>query len=261
MVVDSYAEEFGYELIRIVPYAYWLHQKGELEKTISAIDTESLYYFSPNHEEKYLKRVPTIQINHSKFPIKNIHVPELDKSKWEAPPYKEIYKNPDFVFDKPMVIIMNKYATEWNGPPRNFLSYKMIETLFDYLTPNYQVIYNRADKHTSDEVTQKNLNEKGLIRKKYPEVILFEDLFQKYKDRFTFNTLQMLIYANCDNYISVQGGFSVLASYFAKKNFIYATAGNEVKVGSYKWYNEFAGSEIHHHNNYVTLLKDIKENL
>jgi hypothetical protein len=27
-----------------------LHSKGMLEKTISAIDTECLYYFSPNHE-------------------------------------------------------------------------------------------------------------------------------------------------------------------------------------------------------------------
>ena len=49
MKVDSENIEFGYELISVIPYAYYLHTKGKLTETRSGNDTESLYYFSPKH--------------------------------------------------------------------------------------------------------------------------------------------------------------------------------------------------------------------
>ena len=48
--------EFSIELVLAVPYAYWLHQNGLLKKTVSAIDSKPMYYFSPEHEEKYTTR-------------------------------------------------------------------------------------------------------------------------------------------------------------------------------------------------------------
>lgn len=39
----------------------------------------------------------------------------------------------------------------------------------------------------------------------------------------------MLVHAECDKLISVQGGSSILASYFAGINIIYAKAGREVE--------------------------------
>ncbi|MHA1696175.1 MAG: hypothetical protein ACTSUG_12970 [Candidatus Helarchaeota archaeon] len=259
MIIDSKAIEFGYELIQAIPWAYWLHQRGELEKTISCIDTSPLYYFSPIHEEKYPKRNETVSLINNYFPIKNIHVHNLDKSKWTPPPYKEIYQNDQFKWNKPTLVIANKYTIEWNEPPKNFYSIKMIKALLKYLTPNYQVIYNRAEHKTEESIVY-NLKEKNIIRNEFSDVILFEDLLKN--NSIGYNLLQLKVFSNCDYFITIQGGSSIISSFFAKYNFIYAIAGNEIKVNSYNnWYHEFSGSKIYHHNNYKSLLRDIKKYL
>ena len=46
-----------------------------------------------------------------------------------------------------------------------------------------------------------------------------------------------MLYSNCENYISVQGGSSHLISYFYKKIIILHKKGDEVKSGCYNgWY-------------------------
>ena len=45
--------EFGYELACSIPYAYWLHQQGKLEKVITCKNMKPFYYFCDNVEEKY----------------------------------------------------------------------------------------------------------------------------------------------------------------------------------------------------------------
>jgi hypothetical protein len=52
----KYFGEFGFELLAVVPYAYWLHREGRLERTIGGFDTRCLYYFSENHEERPVER-------------------------------------------------------------------------------------------------------------------------------------------------------------------------------------------------------------
>ena len=113
MVVDSLAIEFGYELIQVLPWAYYLHKQGKLTKTVSAVDTDCLYYFSPNHEEKYFKRQVTYILDNPKFPITKVHVPKLDKSQWEAPPLKEYYKNDEFVFPCIYVTYRSGDLSKW----------------------------------------------------------------------------------------------------------------------------------------------------
>ena len=49
MIVNSYNPEFGYELISVIPYAYY--HRDRLKQTISAIGTSPYYWFSPSHVE------------------------------------------------------------------------------------------------------------------------------------------------------------------------------------------------------------------
>ena len=44
MIIDT-IPEFGLELTLVIPYAYWLHQKGELEKVITTKGMKPFYYF------------------------------------------------------------------------------------------------------------------------------------------------------------------------------------------------------------------------
>lgn len=69
----------------------------------------------------------------------------------------------------------------------------------------------------------------------------------------------MMIYANCDNFISVQGGSSVFTSYFGGKNIIFAKKGGELKHNSYNGYNKFSGSQIFHVDNYFNLIEVTKK--
>ena len=46
-----YFGEFAFELLGVIPYAYWLHRNGRLKLTQACADTRCLYYFSPQHEE------------------------------------------------------------------------------------------------------------------------------------------------------------------------------------------------------------------
>ena len=44
-IETAYDGEFGYELISVLPFAYWLYKNNKLSKTIGATDTKLFYYF------------------------------------------------------------------------------------------------------------------------------------------------------------------------------------------------------------------------
>src|SRR5210317_2226088 len=95
--------EFGYELILSVPYAYYLHINNQLSSTRSVKDTRCFYYFSKNHIEDSNIRNPHYRhVQGSSF--YELHTASPDFSKWVAPPYKEIYENNIFVYDKPILM-------------------------------------------------------------------------------------------------------------------------------------------------------------
>src|SRR5215213_4650455 len=51
--VINYEGEFDQELRYVIPFAYWHHLNGTLQKTISSKNTKEFYFFSKNHEERY----------------------------------------------------------------------------------------------------------------------------------------------------------------------------------------------------------------
>ena len=55
MIVDC-NPEFGCELALALPYAYWLHERGQLEKVVTTKGMKPFYYFCKNVEERYEQR-------------------------------------------------------------------------------------------------------------------------------------------------------------------------------------------------------------
>ena len=92
--------EFGYELLLILPYAYYLHKHDKLESTTSTMYTKELYYFSKDHTEKYTTRDYKIYDN---IPNKTLHTKNFDYSMYLPPPYKEVFKNDEFIDRKSVV--------------------------------------------------------------------------------------------------------------------------------------------------------------
>jgi hypothetical protein len=234
MATVDYNGEFGYELLAVVPYAYFLYTRGELKKTISSKDTECFYAFSPNHHALYPRRTYKPLIG---FPITSLEVHDFDYSKWVPPPYKTQFKSDRFQWPKPLLVVCNKCEIQWAAGVFNCIDLNTLQILLDRLQPHYTIVYSNPPKTkiVDDECVVVPFKDKELIRERYPDVLLIEDLYEKHKD-LSFNTFQCMLYASCENFISVQGGSSVLASYFGGRNYILAVEGGETIHDSYSGY-------------------------
>jgi hypothetical protein len=249
--VNSQLVEFGYELVSVIPYAYFLSKSGDLIKTTSGKDTTCLYYFSPDHVEVGAKR----SWNNMRLldvPNKNIHVPTLDTKKWIPPPYKIIYESSwkTLTFD---LVVSNKYCTEWGREPVNYLDLPTLDRIF---SSGKRILYNRLiDPALEDHAEIREFKDHELASS-YDNVTTIQKVM---KDTgYRYNECQLRAYANCDRFISVQGGNSIMCSYFGGRNIIYAVRGSELHVKSYEnWYNKLSGAKIIVVNSYNDLLKSV----
>ena len=53
--------------------------------------------------------------------------------------YKKHYANSIFLYNKPILVIANKYNIEWGEPPINFLSIEMLDAVIEKLKHKYQI--------------------------------------------------------------------------------------------------------------------------
>ena len=103
--------EFASEVVCIIPYAYWLHQNGMLDKVITSKDMRPFYYFCDDVEEQFEQRTLDNKIsglnhvpNNWIHGINSLEEPGvLDYSEWSPPPYVEKYKTD--LIDSPYVVI------------------------------------------------------------------------------------------------------------------------------------------------------------
>jgi hypothetical protein len=165
MIIDT-NPEFGLELTLVIPYAYWLHQRGELEKVITSKGMKPFYYFCDNVEEKYehrtidnksagLNTIPNNWIHHNAIGVLGKGYSELndedktkingvlDYRKWVPPLYKEVY-NKNIDLGKPIILVSNRYNIEHGHPPIGFFDVECLYNIFNYLTKKgYLVVYKR----------------------------------------------------------------------------------------------------------------------
>ena len=259
----SYNGEFGYELISVLPYAYWLHKQGKKVHTISGKDSKALYYFSDSHQESFDKRHYVIPKH---VPVSNIHVRWLNTLLWRPPPLKEMYQNNRFIFDKPILILCNKYNTEWGNPPITFLSVEMLDKIMTHLSPKFQIIYCRpGSTEITDDGSQINdLKDHEFIRQNHPNVKLIQDLHKENKD-LSFNMLQLMCFSNANHFITVQGGYSIFCSYFKGTNIVYGArskkrTADEIVYKAYdRWYHKFSGSKVNYCDSYDKVITELKQ--
>ena len=154
---------------------------------------------------------------------------------------------------------MNKYNQEWGGEPVNYLSIDMLRALLEMLNDRYQIIYSRptVKNIVGDNSLIYDFDDCGLISQ-YPGALTVQELHQT-NPEFTFNTLQMMVYANCDRFISVQGGNSMLASYFARTNIIYVVRGMELMAGGFNTYHLFNNARVYPCMNQAEFLSTVKK--
>jgi hypothetical protein len=246
MHVNSHHIEFGYELLSAVPYAYELHLQGKLKGTISGVDTSPLYYFSPDHKELKKQRgfFNIKPARDAGLPHTHIHTHERPDLKF--PPYKEQFKNDIYKWGKPTVVIANRYTKEWNREPINYFDSITLDSLFTLLKKEYEIVYIAAEvpKEMQDKDQRDlGLNDRGVAEKHGVKV--FQDIKG---DSWNLSLLQ--VFANCDRFITMNGGYSILASLFGGENIIYSEENTvphtkELEKGSFwRWYPNHSDQRV-----------------
>jgi hypothetical protein len=163
------------------------------------------------------------------------------------PPWKEVYKNDLFKFDKPILVISNKYCDEWGNKPITFLDFSCLYDIFSMLKDKYKIIYSRLgyESLTRDNSNLLDLDEHQLIKDVFGnDVTLIQELY--YSNQYlSKNTVQLMVYANCENFISVCGGGAMLASVFGGKNLIYVRYGELLRCNAYDgWMKKLSNVDI-----------------
>lgn len=262
MVVDSYNIEFGYELLSAIPHAYELSLKGELEGTRSGFDTEPLYYFSPNHEINTNKRswFNTEQARKEGLPYTTIHKSEQPNKIF--PPYKEIYKNNTYKYNKPTLCICNRFNKEWDCRPINYFDENILDWLFTNLKDKYEIIYFPVSipEELQDNAHSMELNDIEVAKKH--KIKLFTEL----REGKNWNETLLKVFANCEHYITMNGGYSIMASMFSGTNIIYSKPSNgftpetrEIKLKSFwRWYPNINDVRTLHVPSYEDLKAKVK---
>ncbi|WP_025761794.1 hypothetical protein [Dyadobacter tibetensis] len=244
----SFQGEFAPELQFVLPFAYWHHMNGTLKSTASSKYTKELYFFSDTHQETFETR--NNEGNYNLEMPRILYSQDYDMEKWLPVPLKAHYQNDIYRYDKPILIIANRYNMEWDGPPVSYFSIEILQYILDRLSSRYQIVYNRPRPQniTMDNSDVYDMDEYTWLKEEYPEVILMEDLYLENKaGARNFNHLQLMVYANATDFLSIHGGTATLASYFGGKNLILSKKGPEHHFKCYeKLYPKFSGAEIFH---------------
>lgn len=259
--VITFSGEFAPDLTFVLPFAYWHFKNGTLSGTTAAKYTKEFYFFSNNHTEEFTER--TNEGNYNFETPRVLYSQDYDMTKWEPVPLKEHYKNDIYVFEKPILIIANRYNMEWGGSPISFFSIEVLDYIVKTLGGKYTIIYNRPRPQniTNDNSDIYDLEEFDWLEHNHPEVILMENLFKENKaNANNFNHLQLMVYANSERFISTHGGTAVLASYFGGINLILSKQGPEHHFKCYeKLYPKLANTRILHAKTDAQLKEHLQE--
>ena len=257
----TFSGEFAPELQFVLPFAYWHYKNGTLKSTHSSIYTKELYFFSKDHHEVFEKR--TNEGNYNFEVPRILYSQDYDMKKWLPVPLKQEYQNDVYKFDKPILIIANRYNMEWDGPPISFYDIPMLEFMISRLKKDFTIIYNRPrpENITIDNSDTYDLNEFEWLEREHPEVVLMENLYKENKaGANNFNHLQLMVYANASHFISVHGGTATLASYFGGINLIVSKQGPEHHFNCFhNLYPKFSGAKILHAKKDEEVRKYIEE--
>lgn len=239
----EYIGEYGSELGVFIPFVYYLKTHGLLggRKVISYQGMRPYYYFleDTEYEEKQHPRVWVHPHGRHYLPA---HLKSDDEvfgsatvaplPEFHPPPYAAHYKSLpglEFRAPKPLVLIQNKYNSEWGGPPVNYFSLEDLHAMVSALTPHFFVVYIRTNtlrvpgySHDHNEEASFEFHDKPMLLNAFPkDFVIIEDLLHAYHTTFDFNTLKCVLQAHAFATISTIGGFNYYDAFFPSRHIIF----------------------------------------
>lgn len=251
--------EFTWDMIRGLPRAYYCEINNIPYSFTCKKGLKDLYYFVNNIVEKdYFD-------NRNNSESYNIDPPPYALQEWTPPPLKDRYKGL-VQFEKPTVVIQNKYAVEWLTGIYNYYPLHVLGEIFSYLKDKYDLIYIRpkgeSDKYFKDDNVIKPFRDYEFIKEEHPYVYTIEDFIKNYPQQ-SYNTLQMILEATSDRHLTVSGGNACISAYFGGDVIIYdSPEGLGAGRGVWKtdsWLKNLSGANIYGCNSYEQILNKVKE--
>lgn len=234
----EFTGEFGEEVNNFIPYIYWLHSIGEMQnrKILTYKGMEAFYYF-------LTKEQISTKVEPRKYAIAPDFMPHgsglLSKKggmEW-APPYRRKFRDA-IKFEKPILVVHNKYTTEWGAKPVNFIELDTLNKIFSQFKDSYQIIFFEAARAKSTALGYTQDHQKFIpyndyeVAKDHKDVIIFGDYVAARK-KANYNDLKLKIFSNSYYFITTQGGNAHMASLFPGSLVIVLhKAGKEI-TGSY----------------------------
>ena len=247
-------QEFGYEVNHYLPYYKYLFEQGLLRDNVvhTFAGMEPYYYFLPaaqlnvDRKKRCTTALDPLLVNGAFFRPNG----RLDKRYWSAPDYVARYANDAIVpvTGKPFLIVCNKYNEEWDGVSVNYIDAPTLDAILGHVIDRYTVVYIRPGGAAvargfsldHNEMLDAYDDDYELLRTpRYAgRVVLFQDLLAA-NGTLGYNEVKCMLFANCQRYITMQGGGANLLPYFARNLAVLHIRGAELKEGMYeRWFRD-----------------------
>jgi len=211
----------------------------------------------------------------------------LDYSQWLAPDYKNMYGNVK-LFETPYIVVNNNFNIESGNDISKTMRYFDIKALYDIFNiltkKGYTVIYKRPtntefalDENEMLSVRQNitlKANVEGIGELTDYELCEYYDgrvinLNKIDRPEYSYNELQLRIFANASGFITPNGGGGILCGYFSAPVVMHVTSGKELRpnylTNKDSYYSKLSDNTLHavidpdNKTNYSKLLEKIKE--
>ena len=227
--------EFSMELILFLPYITWLSKAGLLRRTRVVIYAGMRCFYDDVDclelvEKHSLRRHLPEERRLASLPVKSEHAydvgerspfhlyPDL-RRKFGALPLAPALADST----KPLLVLHNKFAVEWNRAPVNHFTLDLLDSLFAILAREFTVVYVRHGMSPEPRGYSKDDNfslpfDDRTVLKGHPDVLCFDDLYAEHVaagGTQDVNTFKNVLYSRCYHFLSSQGGGAAHIAFFS----------------------------------------------
>ena len=252
--------EFTWDMVRALPRVQAQLDKGESVTVECKPGLETLYKQFTNSVivvDRFEELNDTSTYNHSR--------PPFTLADWSPPNLKDRWK--DYLkYDKPVIVIQNKYTKEWGGGPHNYFPIEFLDALFNKFKQTHQIIYIRPIPNLKDYFVDDNemvpFLDYELIEEKHPEVITIQEVLASHPE-LDYNSAQFAIHATSNKHISTSGGNACISAYFGGDLFIYdryCPGGLRGIWQTNSWLKDISGSKVYGYSNLEELYHKLINN-
>jgi hypothetical protein len=211
----------------------------------------------------------------------------LDYKQWLAPDYKHVYSDVK-LFETPYIVINNNFNVESGNNISKTMRYFDIKSLYDIFNvltkKGYTVIYKRPmnTEFAPDENEISSLRQNITLKANVDGIGELTDyeLCEYYdgrvinlnkidKPEYSYNELQLRIFANASGFVTPNGGGGILCGYFSAPVVMHVPSGKELRpnylTNKDSYYSKLSNNTLHavidpnNKTNYGKLLEKIKD--